>query len=602
MGKLLFERKKFFPLQDVDEPELFRDQFPFSEVPRILFDENAPELNPPDEIWITDTTFRDGQQARPPYSVKQIVDIYKLLHRLGGPNGVIRQSEFFLYSAKDKEAVTKCLELGYTYPEVTGWIRANVADLKLVKEMGLRETGVLTSASDYHIFLKLKKTRRQCMEDYLRVVDEALSMGIRIRCHFEDVTRADIYGFCIPFALELMKRNRQTGIPIKIRLCDTMGFGVSYPNAILPRGVPKLVAAMVNDAGVPPQLLEWHGHNDFHHVHTNATAAWLYGCCANNTSVLGIGERTGNPPLEAAIIEYIALKGYSDDIDTTAITEIANYVEKEMGWHIPTNKPFVGKEFNTTSAGIHLDGIHKNEEIYNIFDTALILNRPISISITDKSGTSGIAHWINTYLNLEPRSQLDKRHPGIMKINEWVKEQYENGRSTAISNEEILEQAVRNLPEYFDIDLDYIQEAAHGLMSYTVETLTHDENIVSMDRARQEFVLEAVFKVNPFIQLAVIADKEGRKHTDIFTRTGRISKEDEAKLDKDYSKRAWFIIPSENGHMHITGLFTSKITGLLGLTVSAPIFRDNEIVGVLRLDCKFEDLVKASRKEIKIEY
>jgi len=133
MGKLLFERKKFFPLQDVDEPELFRDQFPFSEVPRILFDENAPELNPPDEIWITDTTFRDGQQARPPYSVKQIVDIYKLLHRLGGPNGVIRQSEFFLYSAKDKEAVTKCLELGYTYPEVTGWIRANVADLKLVK-------------------------------------------------------------------------------------------------------------------------------------------------------------------------------------------------------------------------------------------------------------------------------------------------------------------------------------------------------------------------------------------------------------------------------------------------------------------------------------
>jgi citrate (Re)-synthase len=602
MGKLLFERKKFFPLQDVDEPELYRDQFPFTEIPRIHFDENTPELNPPDEIWITDTTFRDGQQARPPYTAKQIVDLYTLLHKLGGPNGVIRQSEFFLYSAKDKEAVRKCLELGYTYPEVTGWIRANKEDLKLVKEMGLRETGVLTSASDYHIFLKLKKTRRQVMDDYLAVVDEALSMGIRIRCHFEDVTRADIYGFCVPFAIELMKRNRQTGIPIKVRLCDTMGFGVSYPNAILPRGVPKLVAAMVNDAGVPPQYLEWHGHNDFHHVHTNASAAWLYGCCANNTSIMGIGERTGNPPLEAAIIEYIALKGYTDDIDTTAITEIAEYVENEMGWHIPANKPFVGSEFNTTSAGIHLDGIHKNEEIYNIFDTTTILKRPISISITDKSGTSGIAHWINTYLNLEPRSQIDKRHPGIINISDWVKDQYENGRSTAISHEEILEQAVRNLPEYFDIDLDYIQEAAHGLMSATIERLTSDEAIVSMDRARQEKVLEEKFKINPFIQLAVIADKEGQKHTDIFTRTGRISKEDEEKLDKDYSKRAWFIIPSENGHLHVTGLFTSKITGLLGLTVSAPIMRDSEIVGVLRLDCKFEDLVKASRKEIKIEY
>ncbi|MFA6449001.1 MAG: histone-lysine N-methyltransferase, partial [bacterium] len=251
---------------------------------------------------------------------------------------------------------------------------------------------------------------------------------------------------------------------------------------------------------------------------------------------------------------------------------------------------------------IHLDGIHKNEEIYNIFDTATILNRPISISITDKSGTSGIAHWVNTYLNLEPRSQIDKRQPGIIKISEWVKEQYENGRSTAISNEEILEQAVRNLPEYFDIDLEYIQEAARELMSATVERLTNDAVIISMDKARQEKVLEEKFKKNPFIQLAVIADKEGQKHTDIFTRSGRISKEDEAKLDKDYSKRAWFIIPSENGHVHITGLFTSKITGLLGLTVSAPINRDGEVVGVLRLDCKFEDLVKASRQEIKIDY
>ena len=56
-------------------------------------------------MFITDTTFRDGQQARPPYTVQQIVDLYTLMSSLGGPNGVIRQSEFFLYSAKDREAV-----------------------------------------------------------------------------------------------------------------------------------------------------------------------------------------------------------------------------------------------------------------------------------------------------------------------------------------------------------------------------------------------------------------------------------------------------------------------------------------------------------------
>ena len=80
-----------------------------------------------------------------------------MLHKLGGANGVIRQCEFFLYSDKDKEAVRKCQERNYRYPEITGWIRATKEDFKLVKEMGLKETGILTSVSDYHIFLKLKK-------------------------------------------------------------------------------------------------------------------------------------------------------------------------------------------------------------------------------------------------------------------------------------------------------------------------------------------------------------------------------------------------------------------------------------------------------------
>ena len=128
----------------------------------------------PDEIWITDTTFRDGQQSRAPYTSDQIVTIYDYLHRLGGPNGKIRQSEFFLYSKKDRDAVYRCLEKGYEFPEVTSWIRASKKDFELVKEIGLKETGILVSCSDYHIFYKLKMTRRQAMEHYLSVVRECM--------------------------------------------------------------------------------------------------------------------------------------------------------------------------------------------------------------------------------------------------------------------------------------------------------------------------------------------------------------------------------------------------------------------------------------------
>ncbi|MDP2798655.1 MAG: histone-lysine N-methyltransferase, partial [Deltaproteobacteria bacterium] len=285
------EHTKFWrhELMDVSEPNLQREVFPYDEVCRIDFDHKLIAIDPAEEIFITDTTFRDGQQARPPYTVEQICDIFDLLYRLGGPNGVIRQSEFFLYSNKDKEAVRRCLEKGYRYPEITGWIRAKAEDLKLVKEMGLKETGILTSVSDYHIFFKLKKKRSQVMKDYLRIVQAALDHGIVPRCHFEDITRADIYGFCVPFAIELMKLREQSGIDVKIRLCDTLGYGVTYPGAALPRSVPRLIRAMIDDAGVPGHLLEWHGHNDFHKVFINATTAWLYGCAGANGTLLGFG-------------------------------------------------------------------------------------------------------------------------------------------------------------------------------------------------------------------------------------------------------------------------------------------------------------------------
>ncbi|HTG01720.1 MAG TPA: 2-isopropylmalate synthase, partial [Nitrospirota bacterium] len=140
-----------FELKNVKEAMLYRDMFPYTKVPRVMLEDRMIQTNIPEKIWITDTTFRDGQQSRPPYTPEQIVTIFDFLHRMSGPNGVIRQSEFFLYSDKDREAVRLCRERDYRFPEITGWIRANKNDFKLVKEMELKETGILTSCSDYHI-------------------------------------------------------------------------------------------------------------------------------------------------------------------------------------------------------------------------------------------------------------------------------------------------------------------------------------------------------------------------------------------------------------------------------------------------------------------
>jgi isopropylmalate/homocitrate/citramalate synthase len=588
------KRRMRFQLQDVDEPNLFRDVFPYEEVCRIEFDHQVEMIDPPEEIFITDTTFRDGQQARPPYTLQQVVDLYDMLHRLGGPNGVIRQSEFFLYSDKDKEVVHRCLEKGYRYPEITGWIRADKGDFKLVREMGLKETGILTSVSDYHIFLKLGKNRRSALIDYLRVVDEALAEGVKPRCHFEDITRADIYGFVVPLAQELMRLAKEGGTTVKIRLCDTLGLGVPYPGAALPRSVPKLIRALLDDAGIPPEEIEWHGHNDFHKVLINSTTAWLYGCSASNGSLLGFGERTGNAPIEGLIIEYISLTGNQNGVDTTVITEIRNYYERVIGEHIAKNYPFVGAEFNTTRAGIHADGILKNEEIYNIFNTATILNRPLTVAINDKSGTSGIAQWINSYFVLTGDERIDKRHPGVAKINKWIKDEYTQGRTTDISSEEIVKKVRKYLPELFISDFDLIKQRAYEMAAHLIEEVVDDSAIRSMDPTRQESLLERVEQENPFIQFLYVTDDKGHKITRNITRPEDRAKYEQIGSDVNYSNREWFIEPLKTGKVHVTNFYTSMFTGALCITVSAPIRnKDEEIVGILGMDLRFEELIKA---------
>ena len=434
---LLEQRQYKYSLQDVADPNLYRDIYPYDEIPRIAFNHRRVPMGMPEDIWITDTSFRDGQQSVEPYTVRQIVDLYKLMARLGGPYGVIRQTEFFVYSEKDRQAVQECMDLGYRFPEITTWIRATREDFRLVKDLGIHETGILVSCSDYHIFKKMQMTRKQCMDYYLKTVADAFEAGVLPRCHLEDITRADFYGFVVPFVNELMKMSQDAGIPVKIRACDTMGYGVPYTEVALPRSVPGIIYGLQHYSDVPSEMLEWHGHNDFYKAVANASTAWLYGACAVNCSLLGIGERTGNIPLEAMVMEYASLRGSLDGMDPTAITDIARYFRDEIGYDIPVMTPFVGRQFNTTRAGIHADGLLKDAEVYTIFDTRKILNRSPSVMIGKTSGLAGIAYWINENYQLAGADTVDKHSPLVTALKEWIDGEYVGGRQTTLSTAEL---------------------------------------------------------------------------------------------------------------------------------------------------------------------
>lgn len=436
----LLEQKTYrYSLQDVETPNLYRDIFNYEEIPRIPFNHRRVPMGMPEEIWITDTTFRDGQQSIEPYTVDQIVALYKLMSRLGGPFGIIRQTEFFVYSQTDREAIERCLDLGLKFPEITTWIRASKEDFKLVKDLGIRETGILVSCSDYHIFNKLHMTRSEVMKKYLSTIALAFEEGVVPRCHLEDITRADFYGFVVPFVNEITKMSQEAGVPVKIRACDTMGYGVPYPEVALPRSVPGIIYGLQHYSDVPSELLEWHGHNDFYKAVANASTAWLYGASAVNCTLLGIGERTGNIPLEAMVMEYASLRGSLDGMDPTVITEIADYYKNEIRYPIYDQAPFVGRNFNLTRAGIHADGMMKDPEIYNIFDTEKILNRAPAVMVGQNSGLAGIAYWINGNYHLKGEEAVSKHDDIVVKMKEWIDSEYAAGRVTTIAASELEE-------------------------------------------------------------------------------------------------------------------------------------------------------------------
>ena len=439
---------------------------------------------------------------------------------------------------------------------------------------------------------RARKANEQAMNDYLKVVTKALEWGIVPRCHFEDVTRADIYGFCLPFARKLMELSHEASMPIKIRLCDTMGYGVPFPGAALPRSVQRIVRAFTDEAGVPGAWLEWHGHNDFHKVLVNGVTAWLYGCGGVNGTLMGFGERTGNAPLEALVIDYISLTGNDEAADPTVITEIAQYFEKELDYRIPDNYPFAGKDFNATSAGIHVDGLAKNEEIYNIFDTTKILNRSVPIIINDKAGRAGVAYWINQQFNLPPERQVSKKHPAVGQIHTKIMAAYEEGRNTSFSNKEIKNLVRRFMPELFDSEFDQMKRIAGELASNLVERLSRDCQTTS-DTETLTAQLQQFVRDYSFIQYVYVTDVKGHSTAIAISDPGDQKGYKAFPIGFDYSNREWFQQPMRTGKLHIMNVHQSQVTGQLIITVSTVITDANdEIIGVLGADIQLEEIIR----------
>ncbi len=358
----------------------------------------APPVGDTEPRLITDTTLRDGaQDARfPLFPNEARIRYVDLLHQLDNGTGRIWSIETFIYHKRDVWVLDRLLERGYEFPLITTWIRANPKDVKELYDVSqgrVKETGMLASSSDHHIFDKLGyRSKEEAVDRYLKPILTACEYGITPRIHLEDTTRADVYGWVIPFMQTALEATEGRA---KFRVCDTIGWGVPDPYAAIPQGIPKLISTLYRETGAE---LEFHGHNDFGVATANSLTAWRYGCRKVNVAFAGLGERTGNTSLEQMLAAYIRFYG-DPGFDLSILPEMALLVQQCLT-PIPHNAPIIGEVF-TTQAGIHQAGVARQEDapgglIYLAYEPVLVGYKEAERNLIGAmSGSEGIVSILN---------------------------------------------------------------------------------------------------------------------------------------------------------------------------------------------------------------
>jgi isopropylmalate/homocitrate/citramalate synthase len=420
-------------MPDPAQPELFEAAFPRDGFPVYEWTERPADLPP--IVWTTETTHRDGQQGGLPLTVDQGIRIYELQCAFTGTTGALRQAEFFVYRDADRRMLEAALDRyrDGAPVEPTTWIRASAKDAALVRDIGVRETGMLASASDYHTFHKFTPGgRRNAAHSYLDAVRSVFDAGLRPRLHLEDATRAP-REFVLPFVeavLDVASGYREVGAP-KFRICDTMGLGLPYEHVEWPRSVPRQVRAL-REAGVAAEELEFHPHNDLDLIVVNCLAALQAGCCAINGTLLGKGERSGNAPLEPVLVHAAGMGCLPELPDFRALNQLVELYQ-QMGQPVPAKYPLYGRDAHRTRAGIHADGLNKFWRMYAPFDVPRLLGRPLELSFTKDSGIAGLVFLVKQHTGEEP----SKDDPRLRSVHEELLRQFDAGRQTAVEWEEI---------------------------------------------------------------------------------------------------------------------------------------------------------------------
>jgi citrate (Re)-synthase len=373
---------------------------------------------------LDDTTLRDGiQMPGLATGPKDSAKIAQFLAEAG-----IERIELFHYQEPDKKAAKLIGDLNLDL-RVAGWCRAVKEDIDSAVACGFKEVGISHPVSDLHFKAKWpEKTHEQILANVVNVVEYAAkTCGLRTFVHGEDSTRADWN-----FERDFINAVADAGAEC-YRICDTVGIGLSDPEAPLPNGIPAKVVAIKKQTKM--QAIEIHAHDDFGNAVENTMAAikaasGVWDKVYASTTYLGIGERAGNAETEKVLLNlylHYGVKKYEGK--TQKLKAIADYIGKATGYIVPPNKAIVGDYGFAHESGIHTHGVINDPWTYEPYPPELVGNQR-RLTIGKQSGKGIIKYKITELAGNEPDDKI------VAAVVERVKEIYASGRRASLKEEE----------------------------------------------------------------------------------------------------------------------------------------------------------------------
>ncbi|MCS7282924.1 MAG: homocitrate synthase family protein [Anaerolineae bacterium] len=344
------------------------------------------------DIYLMDITLRDGEQAVGViFSRWEKLQIASHLAQMGIP---AIEAGFPALGPEEKEAirgiVVADLQVGESQRplEVYAFVRARREDVQDAAECGVHGVVISISTSDIHIERKFRATRSWVLERMEEAADEARKHDLPFIVSAEDASRSDM-----GFLTEYYRRAEALGAWM-VRYCDSLGINDPFTTY---RHIRELCRVL----SVPIQL---HMHNDFGMATANALMGLRAGARAVAASLGGLGERTGNSPLEEVVMALKHLYGVDLGVDTTRFREAAEYIAEASRRAIPIWKAIIGSSIFAHESGIHADGILKHPHTYEAFSPEEV-NLERQIVIGKHSGTHALIHKFSTEFGIQLDSQ-----------------------------------------------------------------------------------------------------------------------------------------------------------------------------------------------------